>query len=95
MKKKAKKIIYSTADCSAVPNETAAMGNPLRGLAGGSRWAAVPLPEPVPFTIEWCNVVVRAFASRRVLPSMVNYCFPGRELTLFLCALYPYIYICR
>jgi hypothetical protein len=30
-KKKAKKIFYSTADCDAVPNETAAMGKPLRG----------------------------------------------------------------
>jgi hypothetical protein len=34
-KKKAKMIIYCTADCGALSNETAAMGNPLRGQ--GSR----------------------------------------------------------
>jgi hypothetical protein len=76
-KQKAKMIIYPTADCGAVPNETAAMGNPLRGLAGGSRWAAVPLPEPIPFTIEWCNVGVRVCVAS--CKSMVDYCFPAES----------------
>jgi trans-2-enoyl-CoA reductase len=38
--KKVQKIIYSTADYGALSNETAAIGNRLRGQTGGSRWAA-------------------------------------------------------
>lgn len=49
---------YQSTDLGARNTEVAA-GNPLRGLAGGSRWAATPLPELVPFTIEWINIGVR------------------------------------
>lgn len=36
-----------------VPNATAALGNPLKGLIGGVRWAPPPLPNNVPLTMEW------------------------------------------
>jgi hypothetical protein len=71
MMKQAK--VVRTIEELGEPNDEAAIGNPLRGLAGGSRWAAVPLPESiVPFTIEWCNIGVRllsAFVARMNLPS--------------------------
>jgi hypothetical protein len=60
MMKQAEAILVQTIEDLGEPNDEAAIGNPLRGLAGGSRWAAVPLPESiVPFTIEWCNIGVR------------------------------------
>lgn len=43
------------------PNETAALGNPLKGLMGGGRWAPLPLPESVPLSMEWYNIGVRYF----------------------------------
>jgi hypothetical protein len=63
MKKAEEVILVRTIEDIGEPNDEAAIGNPLRGLAGGSRWAAVPLPESiVPFTIEWCNIGVRLLA---------------------------------
>jgi hypothetical protein len=52
---------YSTSDLSVLgaPDTSAALGNPLKGLYGGARWAKPPLPEAVPLSIEWYNVGVR------------------------------------
>jgi len=36
-------------------DRNAAMGNPLKGLLGGSRWSGVPLPDAVPLSMEWAN----------------------------------------
>ena len=38
------------------PNYGAAIGNPLKGLAGGARWAKPPLPNAVPLSIEFYNI---------------------------------------
>jgi hypothetical protein len=41
------------------PNVMATMGNPLKGLVGGSRWAALPLrSDIVPLSMEFFNVGV-------------------------------------
>jgi hypothetical protein len=52
---------YSTSDPNVLgaPNTSAALGNPLKGLYGGVRWATPPLPEAVPLAIEWYNIGVR------------------------------------
>lgn len=52
---------YSTSDPNVlgIPNASAALGNPLKGLYGGARWAPPPLPETVPLAIEWYNIGVR------------------------------------
>jgi len=34
------------------PNNTAALGNPLKGLMGGIRWSPPPLPDNVPSAVE-------------------------------------------
>jgi len=46
---------YWTNDTTVlgVPNATAALGNPLKGLIGGVRWAPPPLPNNVPLSMEW------------------------------------------
>jgi hypothetical protein len=52
---------YTTSDPNVLggPNTSAALGNPLKGLYGGVRWATPPLPEAVPLSIEWYNIGVR------------------------------------
>jgi hypothetical protein len=41
------------------PNVMATLGNPLKGLVGGSRWAAPPLrSDIVPLSMEFFNVGV-------------------------------------
>jgi len=51
-------VYYQTSDpvLLGAPNEMAAIGNPLKGLAGGSRYAPPPLPESVPLAIEFFNI---------------------------------------
>ena len=48
------------------PDTNAALGNPLKGLFGGTRWNPPPLLETVPFSLEWYNVAVslHCFANR-------------------------------
>lgn len=49
---------YRTNNTSILgkPNYGASIGNPLKGLAGGARWATPPLPEAVPLSIEFYNI---------------------------------------
>ena len=51
---------YSTNDPAVlgVPNVNVTAGNPLKGLFGGTRWAPPPLPDSVPFSLEWYNVAL-------------------------------------
>lgn len=52
---------YHTFDpekLGGAPNVTAALGNPLKGIFGGVRWTTPPLPENVPFSLEWYNLAV-------------------------------------
>jgi hypothetical protein len=53
-------IPYYTVPYLPEPNLLATMGNPLKGLVGGSRWAIPPLREDiVPLSMEFFNVGVR------------------------------------
>ena len=49
---------YRTDDTSILgkPNFVASLGNPMKGLAGGARWAKPPLPDSVPLSIEFYNI---------------------------------------
>jgi len=51
---------YTTSDPAILgaPNTLSALGNPLKGLIGGARWANPPLPDNVPLTMEWYNIGV-------------------------------------
>jgi len=46
---------YTTNDPNVLgaPNDRAALGNPMKGLIGGARWATTPLPNNVPLSVEW------------------------------------------
>lgn len=48
---------FETSDAALLGafDRNAAMGNPLKGLLGGSRWSHGPLPEAVPLSMEWAN----------------------------------------
>lgn len=52
------KEFYSEKDFSVLgePDFLAAIGNPLKGLMGGVRWALPPLPSSVPSSLEWYNL---------------------------------------
>ena len=45
---------YTTNDPNVLgaPNDMAALGNPMKGLIGGARWAPTPLPNNVPLSVE-------------------------------------------
>ena len=45
---------FQTSDLGPL-NLAAALGNPLKGLIGGARYAPPPLPESVPLSMEWFN----------------------------------------
>ena len=49
---------YRTNNTSILgkPNYGASLGNPMKGLAGGARWAKPPLPDAVPLSIEFYNI---------------------------------------
>jgi len=63
---------YSTQDPAVLgtPDTNATLGNPLKGLFGGTRWNPPPLLETVPFSLEWYNVAesIQCFANRSVCP---------------------------
>jgi hypothetical protein len=49
---------YQTNDPAVlgVPDVMASIGNPLKGLMGGVRWAPPPLLDSIPSSLEWFNV---------------------------------------
>jgi hypothetical protein len=52
-------IPYHTVPNLPLPNLLATMGNPLKGLVGGSRWTTPPLRNDiVPHSMEFFNVGV-------------------------------------
>jgi hypothetical protein len=53
------KLYFKTNDTAILgkPNVTAAIGNPLKGLAGGPRYSSTsPLPSTIPSAIEFYNI---------------------------------------
>ena len=50
---------FETTDLGR-PNVDAAIGNPMKGLVGGARYAPPPLPDSVPLSIEFYNVGTRS-----------------------------------
>ena len=63
--------VYFRTNSTAVlgaPNLNAAVGNPLKGLAGGARWAPLPLPDSVPLSIEFYNLGVSLLRTNARLP---------------------------
>ena len=49
--------ILNDTNILGAPNLTAALGNPLKGLAGAPRWSQfLPLPNSVPLSIEFYNI---------------------------------------
>jgi hypothetical protein len=62
-------VYFQTSDPALLgaPNEMAAIGNPLKGLAGGSRYAPPPLPESVPLAIEFFNIGLGTYAMPEIV----------------------------
>jgi hypothetical protein len=52
----------SEATVLGAASEMAAIGNPMKGLAGGSRWSSLPMVNSVPLAIEFFNIGLGEFS---------------------------------